>query len=166
MVETNLEVIGAMAEAREEENAQFKDFLKRQDAEAIDTLVFELNKKIESQVDCTKCGNCCRTLMINVEQKEADDLQQYLDISKNEFESKYVEKSESGMMVVNTIPCHFLSENKCTVYEHRFADCRNFPNLHLPGFTKRLFATFMHYGRCPIIYNVVEELKRKYSGTL
>lgn len=155
-----------MAEAREDQNAQFKDFLKRQDAEAIDARVFELNKKIESQVDCTKCGNCCRTLMINVEQKEADDLQQYLGISKDEFETKYVEKSESGMMVVNTIPCHFLSENKCTVYEHRFADCRNFPNLHLPGFTKRLFATFMHYGRCPIIYNVVEELKGQFSDTL
>ena len=155
-----------MAEARYEENERFKDFLRQQDGENIDNMVFALNKKVEAEVDCTVCGNCCRSLMINVEQEEADDLTNYLGITKEEFEKRYVEKSDSGMMIVNTIPCHFLNDNKCTVYEHRFADCRNFPNLHLPGFTTRLFATFMHYGRCPIIYNVVEELKEIKAQSL
>jgi hypothetical protein len=59
------------------------------------------------------------------------------------------------------MPCHFLNNNKCTVYDYRFAGCREFPALHLPNFTKRLFTTFMHYDRCPIIYNVVEGLKKE-----
>ncbi|MFK5088425.1 YkgJ family cysteine cluster protein, partial [Klebsiella pneumoniae] len=70
------------------------------------------------------------------------------------------EKS-THLMVINKVPCHFLSDNQCTVYEHRFAGCREFPALHLPKFFKRLFTVFMHYERCPIIFNVVEALKQK-----
>ena len=62
-------------------------------------------------------------------------------------------------MLMNAIPCTFLKEEKCTVYAHRFAGCREFPAMHLPNFNKRLFTTFMHYSRCPIIYNVIEGLK-------
>ncbi|MBV9989122.1 MAG: hypothetical protein JO301_15695, partial [Chitinophagaceae bacterium] len=40
-----------------------------------------------------------------------------------------------------------------------FAGCREFPALHVPGFRNRLFTTFMHYERCPIIFNVMEQLK-------
>ena len=66
---------------------------------------------------------------------------------------------------MNKIPCHFLHENKCTVYEARPTECREFPGLHKPGFIKRSFATFMHYGRCPIIFNVIEALKKELNVT-
>jgi hypothetical protein len=39
----------------------------------------------------------------------------------------------------------------------------NFRRLHHKGFTGRLFAMFMHYGRCPIVYNVIEGLKTKIA---
>jgi len=158
-IETDLPAIAAAATEKEEENEAFKSFLTSQDSALIDQAVHEINLQVEAQVDCTKCGNCCKSLMINVEDKEANELAAHLHISRPVFDEKYVEKGIGGMMLVNTIPCHFLNDNKCTVYEHRFADCRNFPNLHLPFFTKRLFATFMHYGRCPIIFNVTEALK-------
>ncbi|MFY7838983.1 MAG: YkgJ family cysteine cluster protein [Lacibacter sp.] len=62
-------------------------------------------------------------------------------------------------MILNKIPCHFLADNKCSIYEVRFAGCREFPALHLPQFNRRLFTVMMHYDRCPIIFNVMEELK-------
>lgn len=98
--------------------------------------------------------------MINVSDEEADKLSNHLGQTRLNFDETYLEKGGS-MMVVNAIPCHFLAENKCTVYDYRFAGCREFPALHLPNFNKRLFTTFMHYNRCPIIYNVVEELKKE-----
>jgi uncharacterized protein len=98
--------------------------------------------------------------MINVTDEEADKLSTYLSKSRPEFDAQFLEKG-SSMMVINTMPCHFLNNNKCTVYDYRFAGCREFPALHLPNFTKRLFTTFMHYDRCPIIYNVVEGLKKE-----
>ena len=96
--------------------------------------------------------------MINVTDEEANKLSQHLNKPRTDFDTQYLEKG-SSMMVINAIPCHFLNENKCSVYDYRFAGCREFPALHLPHFTKRLFTTFMHYNRCPIIYNVVEQLK-------
>jgi Fe-S-cluster containining protein len=96
--------------------------------------------------------------MINVTDEEADQLSIHLNQPRAYFDTKYLEKG-SSMMVINAIPCHFLNDNKCTIYDYRFAGCREFPALHLPHFSKRLFTTFMHYNRCPIIYNVIEQLK-------
>ncbi len=98
--------------------------------------------------------------MINVTDDEADKLANHLNQLRPEFDKKYLEKG-SSMMVINAMPCHFLNANKCTVYDYRFAGCREFPALHLPQFTKRVFTTFMHYNRCPIIYNVIENLKEE-----
>ena len=100
--------------------------------------------------------------MINVTQPEAENLARHLDMPEEELKEKYIETSLTGdRMIVSAIPCHFLTGTMCSIYEHRFAGCREFPGMHLPGFTSRLFTTFMHYGRCPIIYNVVEQLKIK-----
>ncbi len=97
--------------------------------------------------------------MINVTQPESDAVATHLQMSNNDFEEKYIEKSLGGQMIINTIPCHFLLDSKCTIYEQRFNECREFPHLHKPNFTDRLFGTLIHYSICPIIFNVVEELK-------
>jgi len=103
--------------------------------------------------------------MINVTEDEADRVANHLQLNRKEFDEQYLEKGSHGLMVINTIPCHFLADNKCTVYEDRFAGCREFPALHLPSFIKRLFTVMMHYNRCPIIFNVVEKLKTETGFT-
>lgn len=160
-LQTSLLEIEQQTIGKAEENQRFTDFLKAQDSERIDQQVQTLNAEIEPQIDCTNCGNCCKSLMINVTNEEANRVANSLQISRTKFDEQYLEKGGYGLMVINTIPCHFLNENKCTVYEDRFAGCREFPALHLPGFTQRLFTVMMHYQRCPIIYNVVEALKEK-----
>ena len=149
-----------LATANEQENEAFQLFLQNQPAETIDSIVFQLNETISPQIDCTQCGNCCKTLMINVNEEEANHLSTHLQQTRTVFDEQFLEKGDA-LMVINKIPCHFLADNKCTVYEHRFAGCREFPGLHLPNFTKRLFTVFMHYERCPIIFNVVEALKKE-----
>ena len=62
-------------------------------------------------------------------------------------------------MIINTIPCHFLKGTSCSIYEHRFTECREFPHLNKPHFRGRLFGTMQYYEICPIIFNVVEQLK-------
>lgn len=158
-LQTSLNIIQQLAVGKEEENNQFVVFLRQQDTDATDKLVFALDKTIEPLIDCTACGNCCKSLMINVTEEEADRVAARLQLDRKNFDEQYLEKGGYGLMVINTIPCHFLTDNKCTVYEDRFAGCREFPALHLPYFTKRLFTVMMHYSRCPIIFNVVEKLK-------
>jgi hypothetical protein len=123
--------------------------------------VGEIYPPINEQIDCTQCGACCKQLMVNITASDADRMSAHLKMTGPQFKSTYVEEGSSGMMIMNTIPCHFLADNKCTAYEARFTECREFPDLHRPNFKSRLFATLIHYAMCPIIYNVVEELKEE-----
>ncbi len=97
--------------------------------------------------------------MITVSNNEANRVAKLLNLKRSEFDEKYMEKGMHDLMLINAIPCHFLSNNKCSIYQDRFEGCREFPALHLPYFQKRLFTHFMHYNRCPIIFNVIEQLK-------
>ncbi|MFM7710131.1 MAG: YkgJ family cysteine cluster protein [Ferruginibacter sp.] len=126
---------------------------------ALDNLTVSINNEVSPLIDCTACGACCRNLMIHVTPEENKRIADTLNMSKESFENQYVESGNAGTQIINAVPCHFLCDSKCRVYEHRYADCRAFPNLDQPRFKTRLFATLMHYGMCPIIFNVVEQLK-------
>jgi Fe-S-cluster containining protein len=151
--------MAAFSRQKTAENDRFRDFLRSSDGSRLDAAVQELDKTVTPLVDCTACGNCCKSLMIVVTDAEADTLAAHLQQSRPDFDAAYLEKGGHELMVINRMPCHFLTDNKCTVYEHRFAGCREFPALHVPGFRARLFTTFMHYDRCSIIFNVMERLK-------
>lgn len=160
-LQTSLTAIAAFAKEKETENLQFIDQLKQMNSEEVDAAVYELNQSIEQQIDCTQCGNCCKTLMVNITSEEADKAAAHLQVSRKAFDEAYVEKGSHQLMIINRMPCHFLKGTSCSIYEHRFAGCREFPALHLPRFTDRLFTVMMHYDRCPIIFNVVEVLKKE-----
>jgi uncharacterized protein len=156
---TDLDEIKNLSAERETENDAFRVFLKSSDGKVIDTIVHKLNDNITPQIDCTACGNCCKSLMINVTKQEADNLAAHLQTTVQNLKEKYIEESSEGQMVVNKIPCHFLAGTKCSIYEHRFEGCREFPHLDRDNFTNRLFGIMMYYSVCPIIFNVVEALK-------
>lgn len=126
-------------------------------------MVSRLDQRISPRINCTDCGNCCKSLMVLINDTEADNLSRHLGQSREDFDQAYLEKGSNGLMIMNRMPCPFLIDRKCSVYEHRFEGCKEFPALHLPHFKQRLFTTFMHYERCPIIFNVVEQLKDEMS---
>lgn len=129
-------------------------------ANQLDELVKPLAEIITPQIDCTACGACCRSLMINVTDTDAVRMADAVEMTTLDFKKEHLEESIGGQMIMKSIPCHFLADNQCTHYEHRFTECREFPHLHRKNFKGRLFGTLVHYAMCPIIYNVVEELKQ------
>ena len=157
----SLSFIAQQAIEKEKENDSFLRSLHSNDDQVLDRLAHELNDEVSGAIDCTACGNCCKTLVINVAQHELLPLAEHLHLPVAETKERYIEESLAGNFFINTMPCHFLADNKCTIYEARFTECRDFPHLHKPGFKARLAGTLMHYGRCPIIYNVIEEMKVK-----
>ena len=163
MYELNLDKIAALATAREPEIEPLRQRIKEIDSYLLDKKVHRIYAAVEAAVDCTLCGNCCKTLIIDVATPEIDACAELLQTTPEHFKEQYIEESQGGRCFINTIPCHFLADNKCTIYSHRFADCREFPHLHKPGFRDRLSGTLLHYGRCPIIFNTIEELKRELS---
>jgi len=154
------QLLPLLAKQKTAENESFFEFLQGLDNTTLDHHVSEIQHTATSAIDCQKCGNCCRSLMINVEENEANEVSDRLNMSREAFDEQYLEKGISGTMIINRIPCPFLDENSCTIYSNRFSGCREFPALHLPDFQKRLFTTFQHYERCPIIFTVLEHLKK------
>jgi hypothetical protein len=168
--EENLLTIATLGKQRENENQDFRTYLKVHfESAELDAIVHPINERVSAAIDCTKCGNCCKSLMINITNSDADRAASHLNLPIADFHNKYIEKGAEaetnieveGTMLINTIPCHFLADNKCTIYEARFTECREFPHIHKPQFQQRLLGMIMHYDRCPIVYNVLEELKQK-----
>jgi len=142
-----------------EENDAFRIYINNRETEKIDELVKAINTDVEKNVDCKECGACCKGLMINVTATEITSVSKNLNTNETDFKNKYIEESLNGQFIINTIPCHFLDDKICSIYENRFNECREFPHLNKPNFNDRLFGTLIHYSICPIIYNVVEQLK-------
>ncbi len=158
-VVTDRDFIKEMGEEKEEENDNFRYFLQSFEASFLDETVHRINNDITPKIDCTTCGACCGKLMINVTEDESKSAATFLHLTETDFKKKYIEESLQGKMIINTIPCHFLEEKKCSIYEGRFAECRDFPHLHKSNFKGRLFGTLIHYAMCPIVFNVIEVLK-------
>ena len=156
---TDKDFIKQQAELKEDENDSFRIYLKGLNSDLLDEKVHKINNFVTPLIDCTACGACCRQLMINVTPLENIEVAAHLNISPQQFKDNYLEESMQGKLIINSIPCHFLADSKCTIYQNRFTECRAFPHLHESNFKGRLFGTLVHYAMCPIIYNVEEELK-------
>lgn len=161
---SNPKNINEIAKLNFQENIEFQEYVVQVNSSELDSIIFQIQQEVTNTINCTYCGNCCKSLMINVETEDKIRLANHLKISEKEFDEKYIEKSNSGhLSIMSKIPCHFLDENKCTVYEARPTECRNFPGLDLPHFSNRLFAFFIHYEKCPIVFYSIEKLKTKFN---
>ena len=155
------DLLTTQAAGREAENDRFLRWLADSGlpGDQLDQRVHRIYDRVEAAIDCTQCGNCCNTLIIDVSATEIARCAQTMAVSEADFKEKYIEESQQGRCFISSIPCHFFADRKCTIYDIRFEDCRQFPHLHKPDFLQRLPGTLLHYSRCPIIYHTIEELK-------
>ena len=159
-METDLKKIASLSKFNQDENWEFRTFLKGFDDKEIDSIVHEINQQVSSKIDCMSCGNCCKIIRPTLNDKEIDRLSKSLKIDTKEFEARYLEKDESDAKIFNQLPCPFFKDNKCTQYETRPKDCVSFPHLHKNDFVFRLIGIIENSSICPIVFNVYEELKK------
>ena len=154
-----------LAQRKEDENCRFSQFLKDQcdlDPEEVDERVFEATRRVWAGIDCTTCANCCREVRPTFDDEEVNRLAVRLETAKEQFIDAYLERTEAGdenPWQTRTTPCPFLKDNRCTVYEDRPADCKGYPYLYEPEFVFRTMAMMQRTFTCPIVYEVIEELK-------
>ena len=155
----DLEEIKKRSKENQTANLRFISFLKEQNTAEIDTTIHELYNYFIEKMDCTKCGNCCVNLRPILTERDIDILIKELKISREKFKKAYIKTDEEGDMLFKHLPCKFLHNNKCSIYEFRTEDCRSYPHLHKDFLTHRLYGIFENYSICPIVFNVIEELK-------
>ncbi len=162
-LETNLATIGKLAVEHWADNWNFRAFLQQEvDAVALDKIVHDLNRSVSASIDCTTCGNCCREKQPLLEESDIDRLVSGVGLSAERLKEGM--REEDGAFVFCAEPCPLLKENKCTVYAHRPDDCREFPHLHKVDFLSRSIAAIEDYSCCPIVFNVLGQLKNHFPS--
>lgn len=158
-----------LAKKKEDENWKFRSFLKFYDElsdNELDELVSRLASKHESKIDCTSCGRCCKVLKPTLSEADQLRLAECLVITVGQLKDQYLkydnDEDEPGWRIKDT-PCPFLKENKCSVYESRPDDCRGYPYLHEADFSYRTIGMIQRTFTCPIVFNVMEELKEEIA---
>ena len=158
--------IRALAEKKEDENSRFRQFLKTRcnlEPDEIDRRVFETTRRVWAGIDCTTCANCCREMKPTFSEEEADRVARRLGIERQQFIESYLERAEADSdnpWQTSATPCPFLKDNLCSIYEDRPAECSGYPYLYQPDFVFRTMGMIERTFICPIVYEVMEELKK------
>ena len=160
---TDLKHIEMMAKERDEENWAFRTFLKQLDikTEELDAIVHQITAEVSSQIDCTKCANCCKQISPVLDNDDILKLVLSFKTPVPDFQGKYLTfyAHDHSKRLFNKAPCPFLKDNLCLHYECRPKDCRSYPHLHKEEFIFRLWNVVENYAICPIVFNVYERLK-------
>ena len=158
--------IRTLAEKKENENSRFRQFLKTRcnlEPDEIDQRVFETTRRVWAGIDCTTCANCCREVKPTFSEEEVNRVARRIGMERRRFIERYLERSEAcseNPWQTRTTPCPFLKDNLCSVYEDRPADCSGYPYLYQPDFVFRTWGMIERTFTCPIVYEVMEELKK------
>ena len=162
-MKTGLKEIARIAKSKENENWKFRSFLKGFDIEIeeLDSIVHELFDYVSSEIDCTKCANCCKEVSPLLKENDIKKLSENIGMSIAEFKKQFLKKTDEGDCTFSRLPCPFLENNICTQYKSRPKDCRSYPHLHKEDFVFRLIGVIDNYSICPIVFNVYELLKER-----
>lgn len=158
--------IRALAKKKEDENYRFRQFLKGYcdlESEELDQRVFETTRRVWAGIDCTACANCCRHVKPSFSEEDVNRVALRLGMARQQFIETYLKRSEEhddNPWQTRTKPCPFLKENVCSIYEDRPADCSGYPYLFKPDFMFRTLGMIERTFTCPIVYEVIEELKQ------
>lgn len=164
-LETDPVNVERLAQEREEANWAFRSFLKQTDIpeSRIDRSVHERYREVSAQIDCTACANCCKKITPLLTGADIKRLSTHLGLTAAEFRLRFLRDDPDGEgLAFNALPCPFLKDNRCTVYDVRPRDCRSFPHLHKRDFVSRLIQAVQNCSLCPIVFSVYEGVKREF----
>jgi Fe-S-cluster containining protein len=161
-IERNIERITLLSIKKEKENHRFRIFLKGLQSKRVDAVVHRINSEVVQEIDCTECGNCCTVLRPVVTDEEIARLSAVLNVTKDSFIEKYTDEDPfDNKKSLKETPCVFLDNKKCSIYHDRPHDCRSFPHIDKDDFAFRTLEMLENSGICPIVFNVLERLKKE-----
>ncbi|MEO6000836.1 MAG: YkgJ family cysteine cluster protein [Chitinophagaceae bacterium] len=146
---------------------RFLSKLEKNPPKDLDKLAEVVNDAVWKEVDCLTCANCCKTMSPTFTVKDIKRISLHLDMKPKAFREKYLylEKKDKDWMNKQQ-PCQFLdlSNNRCSIYEVRPADCADFPHL-----TKKKMVDYIHVHKqnvqyCPATFKMVEKMKALVNG--
>lgn len=155
------------AEKQANENKAFLDKLHRKPPKDLDTQTQQLHEEAFERIDCLQCANCCKSISPIVIDRDVDRMAKALRMKPSELIDKYLHLDSDGDYVFRQTPCPFLMpDNYCQIYEVRPRACREYPHTDRRRFHQITKLTYKNTFVCPAAFDVVENLKIAYKGTL
>ncbi|WP_142604612.1 YkgJ family cysteine cluster protein [Solitalea koreensis] len=153
------------ANNRKKANKKYFDRLKNKKPKEVDDAFHALHEEVFAEVDCLKCGNCCRTTGPLFTQKDIERLAGHFRIRPAAFVDRYLRIDEDNDYVLQSVPCPFLgADNYCSVYEDRPKACREYPHTDRKQMHQILNLTLKNIPICPAVFEVVERMKRNFPA--
>jgi Fe-S-cluster containining protein len=148
---------------KESENKKFLEKLKRTRPRDLDDVVHTIHTDIFQKTDCLTCANCCKSISPMITDKDIERIAKHLKMRPSLFTEKYLHLDQENDYVFNSAPCPFLmKDNYCSIYDVRPKACREYPHTDSKNFYKLLYLTLKNTLVCPAVFEIVEELKKKY----
>ena len=167
---TDLNEVRRLAAERREAFEALRDTLDFDETladDALDALVETIAGPVAAAIDCTQCGNCCRSLDVCLIPSDLGPLAEALHIPIEAVKTRYVDEAagqaQGEWAVMPAHPCPLLRGNLCSIYEHRPHACRVYPQL-TPDFRYNMDDAIEGAAHCPIIYNVLCALAERVGG--
>ncbi|MBL7884629.1 MAG: YkgJ family cysteine cluster protein [Bacteroidia bacterium] len=158
-----LDKLKEKAKNAEAANKKLFEKLKRSKPKNLDDTFHQLHEEAFERIDCLQCANCCKTTSPIFYERDIDRLAKRLRMRPSDFIDKYLHIDEDKDYVLNVAPCPFLdSENYCLVYEDRPTACREYPHTNRKRMFQILDLTLKNTAICPAVFEITEELKKKY----
>ncbi|MBN1183604.1 MAG: YkgJ family cysteine cluster protein [Bacteroidales bacterium] len=136
--------------------------LKNKKSKKLDDLVHSLHENAFNNIDCLDCANCCKSLGPRITNMDIERMARSLKMKTSEFEEQFTRVDEDNDIVFKSMPCPMLDEdNYCRVYESRPKACREYPHTDRKNFIQILSVTLKNTSTCPVVYQIMEELKKR-----
>ncbi len=163
--EENIEAFNEQARLKFPENKKFFDRLKNKKIKKLDEAFHPVHDDVFDEVDCLKCGNCCKTTSPIFTDIDIDRIAKHLRIRPAQLVKEHLHLDSDGDYVLNSSPCTFLgSDNYCSIYDFRPKACREYPHTDRKNIAGILPLTLENTKVCPAVFEIVEQLKKAGLG--
>lgn len=129
-----------------------------------DHIVHDYHNEIFSQIDCTKCGHCCRSYGPVFRNTDVKHICKELGTSEKEFTAKYLQPDSEGVgFELQKLPCPLQNEdNSCSVYDVKPLSCSSFPHTLGRSIQRKLAGLAHDSLHCPAAYLICEKIIAEY----
>jgi Fe-S-cluster containining protein len=164
---TDLVQIKTLGEKKRHENERFRRHLKSYDHS--DRILRRIAVEVEDEIDCTACANCCRVATVKLTTRDVESMAKSMRSSTERFLSDYTTQSEEEGLILKRSEkgCAFLDGKLCLIYDHRPANCQDFPHVvrGTGSIVSRMWQMADRATYCPIVYNSIEAFKAETGFT-
>lgn len=163
-VNPEYEAILSKSKAKHKEIMREMRHLSKLNKSGFDATVHAYHESVFAEIDCQKCGNCCRTMSPRFRETDIKHICKSQGLSPRAFTETYLKDDDEGVgHVLKELPCPFQGpDNLCLDYEHRTLSCSDFPHTQSRNMQKRLVGLALDSLVCPAAFLICELIIKEY----